>query len=303
MCVEDAGWSLDVGELQKSLDAARNKGICVRALVFINPGNPTGQCLSEQNIRELIMFCFRNTLVLLADEVYQENLYQADKPFVSARKVLHHGFMNQPDVRDGVELFSFHSVSKGAYGECGLRSGYFEAHNIDPKVVDEIYKTASINLSPNIPGQIAMGIMVNPPSTGTLSNPLYMEEIESTRRSLQRRARMMTDCFNAMEGVSCQDTEGAMYSFPKITLPKRAVESARNLKKSPDVLYCLELLNATGISCVPGSGFQQRNGTYHLRTTILPPENKMQEVMTKFTKFHQDFMQKYGGLGHGQSRL
>ena len=60
-------------------------------------------------------------------------------------------------VRSGTEIFSLHSVSKGAYGECGLRGGYFEAHNIDPRVLDEIFKTASINLSPNIPGQVALG--------------------------------------------------------------------------------------------------------------------------------------------------
>ena len=60
-----------------------------------------------------------------------------------------------------------------------------------------------------------------------------------------------------------------MYCFPRITLPQGAIDAARKLGKSPDVLYCLELLNETGISCVPGSGFQQAPGTFHFRTTIL----------------------------------
>lgn len=62
---------------------------------------------------------------------------------------------------------------------------------------------------------------------------------------------------------------GAMYSFPKIKLPPAFVEAARLQGKEPDVLYCLELLDETGLSCVPGSGFQQKPGTFHIRTTIL----------------------------------
>jgi len=62
---------------------------------------------------------------------------------------------------------------------------------------------------------------------------------------------------------------GAMYSFPRISLPPGFIESARLLGKEPDVLYCLQLLEETGISCVPGSGFRQKPGTFHIRTTIL----------------------------------
>ena len=60
-----------------------------------------------------------------------------------------------------------------------------------------------------------------------------------------------------------------MYSFPRISLPRKAIDAAKAKGKAPDVLYCLELLNETGISCVPGSGFQQSPGTFHFRTTIL----------------------------------
>jgi glutamate--glyoxylate aminotransferase len=57
----------------------------VRALVFINPGNPTGQCLTETNLHDLIKFAVDNEIVLMADEVYQPNVYQDEKPFISAR--------------------------------------------------------------------------------------------------------------------------------------------------------------------------------------------------------------------------
>lgn len=263
---EANGWALNVAELQKSIDQARAKGILCRALVFINPGNPTGQCLTEENIRDLIVFCHNNRLILCADEVYQENIYNTQRPFISARKVL--GTMQEP-YKSGLELVSFHTVSKGAYGECGLRGGYMELHNMDPDVVTEIYKVASINLCPNVPGQVALGLMVNPPKPGDPSYALFRKEKDSLIESLKKRAQMITNAFNSLEGVVCQATEGAMYSFPRITLPPAAIAAAKAKGKAPDVLYCLELLEETGLSCVPGSGFQQAPGTFHIRTTIL----------------------------------
>lgn len=291
---EENGWAMDVQALQESIDEARDKGILCRALVFINPGNPTGQCLTAENIEQLITFCFENRLVLCADEVYQENVYNPARPFVSARKVL--GGMAEP-IRSGLELVSLHTVSKGSYGECGLRGGYMELHNMDPQVVDEIYKTASINLSPNVPGQVALGLMVNPPRPGDFSHDQYFREKGRVLESLKRRAKMVTDSFNKLEGVSCQEVEGAMYSFPQITIPPKAAERAAALGKAPDVMYCLELLEETGLSTVPGSGFKQRDGTFHFRTTILPQEEKFGDILHKFTTFHEGFMRRYGGSG------
>ncbi len=62
--------------MKSAVDEARRKGTAVRAIVFINPGNPTGQCLSKDNLAELIKFAYDEKLVLMADEVYQENIYQ-----------------------------------------------------------------------------------------------------------------------------------------------------------------------------------------------------------------------------------
>lgn len=295
---EDEGWGLNMEELQKSVDDARNKGILCRALVFINPGNPTGACLSEENLIDLAKFCYDNRLVMCADEVYQENIY-TEKKFHSCRKVI--GDLPEP-YKSGIELVSFHTVSKGAYGECGLRGGYMELHNFDPAVIDEIYKTASINLSPNTPGQVAMGLMVNPPQPGDYSYDAFIKDKDSVLQSLKRRARRMTDAFNDLEGVVCQETEGAMYAFPQITLPEAFLAHAAAKGKAGDVLYCLELLDETGLSCVPGSGFKQREGTFHLRTTILPPEDQFDRIIGLFTSFHQGFMKKYSG-GSMRSKL
>lgn len=120
---EEGGWALDLANMRSSLREARARGTCVRALVFINPGNPSGACLTAANVQELIEFCYENKLVLIADEVYQENIYNPNLPFIGARRVLHS--MPEP-VRSSVELVSLHTVSKGGWGECGLRGGYME---------------------------------------------------------------------------------------------------------------------------------------------------------------------------------
>lgn len=297
---EESGWALNISELERSLQSARDQGVNVRALVFINPGNPTGQCLTEDNIKELAIFCHDNKLVMCADEVYQENIYNSKLPFVSARKTLNQ--MPEP-YRSKTEIASFHTVSKGAYGECGLRGGYMELHNMCPRLADEIYKVCSINLCPNVPGQVALGLMLNPPKPGDFSYEQYRKEKGGVIESLKRRARMITDAFNSLEGVTCQETDGAMYSFPQITLPPAFIAKAKKLGKEPDTLYCLELLDETGLSCVPGSGFKQAPGTFHLRTTILPQEDQFDDIVGRFVSFHQNFMKRYGGAGGNRSRL
>ncbi|GLJ21097.1 hypothetical protein SUGI_0385480 [Cryptomeria japonica] len=289
---ESANWGLDIGQLRQSVWEARHKGLTVKAMVIINPGNPTGQCLSEANIKEILEFCYIENLALLADEVYQQNIYQDERPFISAKKMLMS--MGLPFSKE-VQLVSYHTVSKGYWGECGQRGGYFEMTNISPKTVEEIYKVASISLSPNVPGQIFLGLMMNPPKPIDISYAQFVSESKAILESLRRRAQIMTDGFNSCRNVVCNFTEGAMYSFPQLKLPPKAIAAAKEAGKAPDVFYCLKLLEATGISTVPGSGFGQKAGDFHLRTTILPPEEEMPEIMASFKKFNDEFMQKYEG--------
>ena len=118
-------------------------------------------------------------------------------------------------------------------------------------------------------------------------------------QSMKRRAVLIVDTFNGMEGVHCNPVEGAMYAFPQLTLPRRAMVEASKQGKQADFMYCQELLDETGIVTVPGSGFGQEAGTYHLRTTILPPEADMAEVAEKLSKFHVKVREGGGGGGGG----
>lgn len=103
----------------------------------------------------------------------------------------------------------------------------------------------------------------------------------------------MVDTFNGLEGVSCNEVEGALYAFPRLDLPQRLVDAAAAAGKEPDFLYCMEMLDRTGIVTVPGSGFGQEPGTWHLRTTILPPESEMAEVAQRVGDFHKDLLKRY----------
>ncbi|KAK1948044.1 Alanine aminotransferase 2 [Phytophthora citrophthora] len=286
---EANAWGLGVKELARAVKEARDAGKTVRAMAVINPGNPTGQCLSVENIEEIIKFCKKEDILILADEVYQENVYAEGKEFVSFKKVLR----DMGKEYDDVELISFHSTSKGFTGECGRRGGYMELVNIDDGAKDQLYKLMSVNLCSNIEGQLMVGMMTNPPQPGDASYERYVAQRDGTLEALKRRALKLVEAFNELEGVTCNETEGAMYTFPSITIPPKAVEAAKEAGLAPDAFYCMQMLDETGIVVVPGSGFGQKEGTWHFRSTILPPEEAVDEVIEKTSKFHAKFMDKY----------
>eukprot|EP00899_Mesostigma_viride_P025552 jgi/Mesvir1/6181/Mv00869-RA.1 len=285
---EDKGWAIDMGDLREQLLAARRGGKLVRALVCINPGNPTGQVLPESNMREVAQLCADENIMLIADEVYQENVYAPGKRWVSFKKIV--GDMG---LLGRVQLASLHSTSKGFYGECGHRGGLLELSGIHPDVVNILYKLCSLTLCSNTVGQVLMAAVLQPPSAGDAAFESFDRERGNVLASLARRARVVTDELNKLEGVTCNAVEGALYAFPRIRLPARAVEAAEAAGVPADAFYCAGLLEEQGIVVVPGSGFGQRPGTLHFRTTILPAEGQMAEVMQRLATFHQGFMDKY----------
>ena len=171
---EDKDWPMSIESLQKAKTDAlkQNPDLDIKALCVINPGNPTGQCLTKDSMKLIIEFCRKEGLVLMADEVYQANTYVKELPFHSFKKVL----KSMGPEYDQVELVSFHSISKGMIGECGRRGGYFECVNVDQKVKDLFYKIASVSLCPPVQGQVMMELMVNPPKKGDPSFETFEKE-------------------------------------------------------------------------------------------------------------------------------
>ena len=279
---EDAGWTVSRDTLVEPLEAARRNGIDVRGIVVINPGNPTGAIIDEASQRVVLEVAREYGLAIIADEVYQENLYGHEW----------HSFASVLGDDREVPLFSLHSVSKGYFGECGHRGGYLEVRN-PPKVAgtdllftDVLVKQASVNLCPNTMGQLLTYLMVTPPPDGTVARQQYDDERQSVLDGLLAKARLIREYFEQMEGVRCFGRIGAMYLFPRLeVLPAGTT----------DFDYCMQLLETTGITTVNGSGFGQKPGTSHLRIAFLPPRELIEEVLPQWVEFHNGYVG--GGRG------
>ena len=273
---EEANWVVNIDSLRTSIDAARLRGINVKAIVVINPGNPTGAVLAPETIREVITFAGEHGLAIIADEVYQENVYKAE--FVSFARVLG---------SDEIPLFSMHSTSKGFYGECGHRGGYLEIRNT-PKVKntdisfsDLVLKQASVNICSNTVGQLMIYLLVSPPPENSDPYHKFTNERRFILEELYEKAVLIRSGFNHMDGVSCFGRTGAMYLFPRLD----------KLPKGTNVFdYCMRLLEQTGLVTVNGEGFGQKPGSNHLRIAFLPPKEVIEEVLPQWIDFHNHYV-------------
>ena len=130
---ESMSWGVHLNELRRAHAESKKNGATPRALVVINPGNPTGQCLPKEAVMAILRFAATEGMALMADEVYQENVYGAAPKFTSfksayceLRAAAEAGDAEAAVLATRAQLISFHSTSKGFFGECGLRGGYFE---------------------------------------------------------------------------------------------------------------------------------------------------------------------------------
>lgn len=206
---ESKAWGTDIGAIREAHKKAKSEGTDVRAIAVINPGNPTGASLSAEDVRSVLEFAAEEKLVVLADEVYQTNVFIGK--FTSFKKVLRDMQKEAPEKYQNLELASLNSVSKGMVGECGHRGGYFEFVGFDPEVAAQIYKLVSITLCSPVIGQCLVEMMVNPPKEGDPSYPLYRQEYDDISQGLHKRALALFDAFNQMEGVKCQDPQVKPY--------------------------------------------------------------------------------------------
>jgi len=169
---------------------------------------------------------------------------------------------------------------------------YFQ-HHIDPYVQSQIYKLASAGLCSGVAGQIMMSLMVKPPRPGGASYETFIKEEGGIYESLKHRAKILVDGLNSIDGIECNESEGAMYAFPRITLPQKALDAAAANNQSPDTLYSLSLLEETGICVVPASGFGQEKGRIGFRTTFLPEDDVVIKAVEEFKRHHELFCEKY----------
>lgn len=275
------GWKCDVSKIQAGIDRAKKENKRIKALCVINPGNPTGNVMDRAEIEAVLKLASEHGIPVFADEVYQDNVYADGKKFWSFRQVrLEMGL-------EDVQLFSFHSISKGYYGECGIRGGYVHCEGVDESVKEQLLKLMSMKLCSNTLGQAMTASILNPPVEGEESFALFDKERSEILSDMKEKAALVTKRLNEIKGFQCMPIEGAMYAFPQVDLPPKFIQRAKDMGRTPDSLYCLEVLKGVGVVSVPGSGFGQREGTYHLRLTILPQKADLVKMLDDLEAFQE----------------
>lgn len=285
---EEHGWAVNVNRIQESLSAAR-RHCNPKVLCVINPGNPTGHVLTRENISELIHLAAEENLLIVADEVYQENVFGPAAAFHSFKKVL---YEMGPAYSERVQLVSATSISKGISGECGFRAGYIEFVNIDPAVFEVFYILKSFNV-PFVLGALMMEVVLDPPQPGDPSYETFMTEKRTLLHNLAEKARITEEMLNLVPGIHCNPIHGALYAFPRIHIPDRAIRLAQDRGQEPDDFFCHLLLEDTGIILCTGSSFGQSAGTYHFRITLLHPIDELKSILQRISHFYTRFVAEY----------
>lgn len=280
----ERGWGTSTEEVERAIKKGIEEGVKPKALAIINPGNPVGSVLTYEEQESLVKLCEKYSIVLLADEVYQSNIHTKDAKFTSFKKVV-------GDLKSNVALVSFHSISKGVTGECGRRGGYFECVNVPDETVALLYKMVSVGLCPTVGGQVGVDCMVRPPVEGEESYELWKKETDTIHKALAERTHLMAARLNVLPGMSCAPSPGALYLFPRLHLPEKALQAAKEAGRTPDNFYAIALLDQTGICVVSGDGFGQKEGQAHFRLTCLC--SGVEAYVDQLEKFHRAFMQKY----------
>ncbi|KAL3180555.1 hypothetical protein MRX96_009101 [Rhipicephalus microplus] len=285
--LRDHNWAHDLSWMQETLDSSK-KHCTPRLLLLVNPSNPPGAVLSAKELEEIILFAYENELIILADEIFEHNVYNNKRPFYSVRKTIH--AMGGPFTR--VPVVTFSSISKGFAAEGGLQAGYMEAINLDQVDRGNLEHLMEEILPPMLP-QVALDCFVKPPRPGEPSYELYAKEKAFILKSLAERAELTVEKLNAIEGIHCSPVEGSMAAYARVHIPEKAIEEAQNQGKEPDVFYAVELLKSKGVSVTPGSAFGRLPGRFYFRVTILQPRDKLEELLHRLKLFHKDFLAKY----------
>lgn len=170
-------------------------------------------------------------------------------------------------------------------------------HNVPDPMKEAIFKLKALEICPNIIGQITMDLLVNPPNNNTCSEETvnrYKSEVKAINNDLKVKALMMYKKLNTIKNFKCNEIEGAMYAFPSISLPKAFIKEAQEHNKYPDYYYAEKLLENTGLVTVAGSGFGQKEGTYHIRlTNLICPKEELMKNLNKVEEYSNKLFSKY----------
>ncbi|CAM4581729.1 unnamed protein product [Lepidochelys kempii] len=172
--------------------------------------------------------------------------------------------------------------SRGQGG--AFRAGFFELANIDPAIM-KCFCSWGMSVYPLILGQVLLDALMEPLLPGDPSCPhLYGKGKQAALSNLAHKAQLTQEIFGPVPGIRCNPVQGAMYSFPRIQIPARAVQEAQALSLEPDFFFCQKLLEATGIVLAPESTFG---------VMLLPSVKTLRIVLQTTADFHSQFLQQY----------
>lgn len=251
---ESNGWQPDLDDLAAKIDDK------TRAIVVINPNNPTGSLADPDTLKGIVDLARQHGLVILSDEIYDKLIFDGRQATPMA------------SLADDVVVLTFNGLSK-AYLAPGFRMGWGIVSgpaNVTDDYVEAMNKMLRARLSASHPVMWA----IEPALAGTQA---HLAEVTA---KLTRRRDLTVQMLNAIDGVSCVSPGGAFYAFPRLEIDR------------PDAEFASELLRETGVVIVPGSGFGQRPGTKHFRVVFLPPEEVLEQAYKKIDAFMATFRGK-----------
>ena len=249
---ENNGWQPDIEDIKSKINDK------TKAIVLINPNNPTGSLYSKEILLQIIDLALEHNLVIFADEIY-------DKLLFDGKKHISIGSLNKD-----VSCITFGGMSKN-YFVPGFRIGWgivSGRKELLSNYIEAINKILRARLSANHPEQYAIKPALE-------SNQAHLVEAMA---KLSRRRDITVDMLNAIPGISCVKPEGAFYAFPKI-----------ELKDGDDSKFVTHLIKETGVVVVPGSGFGQVPGTNHFRVVFLPNEEILTKAYTNLANIYKNY--------------
>jgi len=248
------GWQPDLDDIRRLITPA------TRALVVIDPNNPTGAIYPEQTRRALIDIAERAGVPILADEVYSDVAFGGPSPLYGSL------------APDG-PIISFSSLSK-AYLAPGWRTGWLVVGRSERlnEVLAAIRKMADGRLCSPGPMQYA----IEPALTGDRSHQTAF------RQALHERAELTSGRINAIAGMRCVTPHAAFYAMPQVSLPPGVTDED----------YVLEFLRATGNLCVYGAGFGTRPEDGYFRIVFLAAPDILEKVYDDMAAFTTSFLSR-----------
>src|SRR6516165_8443418 len=250
------GWLPDLDDVKRLMSNA------TRALVVIDPNNPTGATYPAEVRRALIELADQHNVPLLADEVYGDLAYDGAVPPIASL---------YPDA----PIISFSSLSK-AYLAPGWRTGWMAVGRTDrlDDVLAGVKKLADGRLCSTGPMEHAIPAALN----GDRSH-------EATfRAALRERAELTVKRVNAIEGMHTVAPTAAFYAMPRVALPAGVTDED----------YVLALLRETGVLCVYGSGFGTRPEDGFFRVVFLAEPKELSDIYDLVAEFTRDFLSRGG---------